>query len=206
MVYELAWFVGGDINKIKKLQGTLRRQGYYNAELDGVYGIETEQAWINYVNKSVSKYERYNDINVWGTGVSVSWSSKKKSASKGLMMYIDDDFNILIMSTLGASATTDTGVSISDTYEWSRTATTVYDMAGNSVTYGAGAGTPIEKVGVSVGHSKSLGDGGAITSNSISGTIGFSDQMVSGSVGTSENVILADFNPKNWLRKKLGIK
>ncbi len=206
MVYELAWFVGGDVNKIKRLQATLKRQGYTKVELDGVYGVETEQAWINYVNKTVSKYERYNDVNVWGTGGSVSFAAKKKSASIGLMMYIDDDFNILLMKTGGASVTTEDGISVSDTYEWSRTATTVYDMAGSSVTYGAGFGTPIEKVGVSVGHSKSLGDGGAITSNSISGTIGFSDQMVSGSAGVSENVILADFNPKKWVRKNLGIK
>ncbi len=206
MVYELAWFVGGDVNKIKRLQATLKRQGYTKVELDGVYGAETEQAWINYVNKTVSKYERYNDVNVWGVGGSVSWASKKKSASKGLMMYIDDDFNILLMSTLGAGVTTDNGISFNDTYEWSRTATTVYDMAGSSVTYEVGVATPIEKVGVSVGHSRSIGDGGAITSNSISGTFSFSDQMVSGSVGISENVIVADFNPKKWVRKKLDIK
>ncbi len=202
MVYELAWFVGGDANKIKKLQGTLRRQGYSKVVQDGVYGAETEKAWLDYVNKALMPYQRYNDANVWGISVYKS-NHKIGGSSKGLTIYIDDDFNIAIMGTVITGVTSDFEVSKGVTVEWSRTATSVSDMEGKSVTFGGGGDVFVG--GVAVGHSESFGNS-TVDSNSISIYSGSSVAPVAFSGGVSTNIPLVQFNPKDWIRRNLQIK
>ncbi len=202
MVYELAWFVGGDENKIKKLQATLNRQGYSKVVQDGVYGDVTEEAWIDYVNKTLKPYERYDDFNVVGIGVQGS-AHFMGGANVGLTIYVDDDFNIVLMGSFTLEAGTGLDASVGANIEWSRTAKNVKDMEGKSVTTGIGGNIPIVGVVGNLGHSVASG---SITSDSIGiGKSLWGDLEYGISGGFTYNVPLFEFNPKEWIRGKLKI-
>ncbi len=208
LVYELNWFVGGDPNKIKRLQQTLVAQGYKDVLTDGVYGKYTEAAWLDYVNKKVEAYDPYN----WVVGIGVQGAVHPMmwGVSGSIMVYIDDDFNIAIMVSGGGEAGTGIDASIGANLEWSTTARTVDDMAGRSVTTGAGGRIPGTKYDVNIGRSVATVDGyGVVTSNSlgIGMSGGLSKDLKYGiNGGVSTNISVASFNPKEWVESALDIK
>ncbi len=174
MVYELAWFVGGDANKIRKLQATLRRQGYSQVVQDGVYGAVTEKAWLEYVNKTLEPYSSYNFT--VGISAHVSGHAMAAGGDLGLGIYIDEDFNIAIMGTVAYETSTGFDVAGGGSLEWSTTAMTLDDLAGNSVSSSTGGRIPFTVVDGSVGQSRSIYNGNVVV-NSVS---------LGGSVGTTK--------------------
>ncbi len=204
MVYELAWFVGGDINKIKKLQGTLRRQGYSKVVQDGVYGVEIEQAWLDYVYKTLEPYGSYNFV--VGASGHFSGHAMALGGDLNLGIYIDEDFNIGITRTYGAEASTSfSKPSFGGSIEWSKTAMTLEDLGGKSVTNTAYGRIPLTKIDVSKGQSRSFYKGDVIV-DSLSISFNGGAPKYGINTGASNTVLVKNFNPKEWLKEKLGIR
>lgn len=201
-VEDLAWFVGGDVEKILRLQRTLYAAGYYKISIDGVYGKVTEESWVDYVNKTLASCEQYQDVNVWGIGIQRS-KHIMAGYSGGFMIYIDDYFNVALMATISGEIVSDFDYSKGVTVEWSRTAETVDDMSGKAVTFGASVS--YYDNGVSLSHSEAFGKS-SVDSNSITFYKGKGLVPASSTVGISENVLLLKFNPKEWVENVLGVK
>lgn len=122
----------------------------------------------------------------------------------GLMVYIDDDYNIAVMGSVAFDATTDVSVSIGNKAEISFDADNVNSMAGGSMTYGANASTPIINFGVNGAYSRSLDS--KTSSYSWGGSLSYGKIPVSVGAELSYNKSFIQFNPVEWLKNFLNIK
>ncbi len=213
---KLDWFVCGDFDKILRLQRKINSQNLViKVEEDGVYSEELEQAWITYLAKSILEYklppglklvdyvfDNYNFVIGLGHYGSAHATG---GGTIGYMVYIDDDYNIAIMSSISVESTTDIEWSVGLKGEISFDANEASDMAGDSLTYGVDASTPIVELGVNGGYSKSFGNG-SVTSYSGSISYGNGILPVGISSGASKNVLLIQFNPIEELKKYINLQ
>lgn len=204
----LNWFVGGDEEKILKVQKKINSANIgIKIKEDGVYGKETEKAWVDYIDKCKQLYKRGEtevkgifDKN-WVLGVGKSFSATAfVSISAGVMIYLDDDLNMAIMLNNSVGVESTIGVSAGRIGELSTTANSVSDMAGNSISFGGG----IKQFGYT--HSGSFATESAmpnaVTSNAIAISKGVSFKIPSVNVYKSTNISVKEFNLKRYLNIK----
>ncbi len=211
----LNWFVGGDTEKILKLQRKLNSAGLSTKVMeDGVYGYLTEKAWKEYIGEAIKiallpvplkqKYlfDNHNFVIGYGGYFSVHFMG---AISVGVMVYIDDDYEVAIMFSKSDEITIDpAGVSAGIKGEISLDAENVNSMSGNSYVIDAGASTPIVEIGASGGFSRSF-DG---KTTSYSGGVSYGPGLipVDANFGSSNNKLLIQFNAIKWLKSSLNIK
>ncbi len=212
---KLDWFVGGDFDKILRLQRKINSQNLgIKVEEDVVCSDELEKAWVWYVEEYIKlaimpipmkvKYAFDNYNFVAGIGIYGSYH-KIIGGTLGVMIYIDDDYNIAIMRSKTLDTTSDFEYSIGMTGELSLDADKVVDMEGNSLSFGGGISTPIEEIGINAGYSRSIGDG-SVNSFSLGVSYGKGIVPFGATVGTSVNTLILQFNPVEYIRKTLVIR
>ncbi len=213
----LNWFVGGDSEKILKLQRKLNSSGLSTKVMeDGVYGNLTEKAWVEFVEKAIinllklqipyylriGKYvfENYNFVIGGGHYVSVHLIN---GVTLGYMVYLDDDYNIDVMICSSKDVVNDVEISAGVKYEASFDADTSSSMSG--VSNGISFGKDLKYYNFSIGGGVSQSTDGSVTS--YAGTIGngFGNNDFSFNVSQSENKIVLHFNPVDLIKEKIKI-
>ncbi len=219
LIDKLNWFVGGDIEKIRKLQRKLNSAGLSTKVIeDGVYSYQTEKAWVEFVEKCIIEmmklhiplnwrivkygFDHYNFVIGGGHYISVHGGDGQ---TVGYMIYIDDDYNVDVMKSTSKEFMSDFEASVGVKYEVSLDADTSNELSGNSKSKSYGATTPIKGFGTSAGYSESF-DG---TVTTYSGTLGYGYGSgvlpINKSVGESNNEIILHFNPFEFIKKRLDI-
>ncbi len=125
--------------------------------------------------------------------------------SVGVMVYIDDDYNVAIVFSKSDEITIDPAeASAGIKGEISLDAENVNSMSGDSYVIDAGASTPIVEIGASGGFSRSFDGKTTSYSGGISGGPGLIP--VDFNLGSSNNELLIQFNAMEWLKCSLNIK